>query len=159
MPDKLPINVTEGSSTSVLEILKTMGANGLPAPLFETDHDRIAYVSRLPVHALAEVPETAVAQGTGESSIDVTMRVTMDVSEEVSKLVRLVRGEMARPALQAKLDLRKAEHFRLASLAPAIAAGLPEMPVPSSPRILRQRYRLTAKGLQWLKQRAAGGQP
>ena len=96
---------------------------------------------------------------TMDVTMDVDMDVAMHVSEEVSKLVKLVKGEMARPAMQAELGLKNVEHFRLTYLAPAIAAGLLEMTAPESPRSPRQRYRLTAKGLQWLKQRPAGGQP
>jgi ATP-dependent DNA helicase RecG len=49
------------------------------------------------------------------------------------------------------MGLRNADHFRRAYLAPAIAAKLLEMTAPESPRSTKQRYRLTAKGRQWLK--------
>lgn len=133
------------------KILKTVTVNGSPAPLFETDGDRIAYVSRPWVHPLAQVPWTAVAQVTEES--------TISVSEEVSKLVRLVRGEMARLAMQAEFAIENANHFRLAYLAPVMAARVLEMTALESPRSLRHRYHLIAKGLQWLKQHPAGGPP
>lgn len=43
------LDLTEGRSTGMPKILKVMSANGSPAPLFETDDDRLAYVIRLPV--------------------------------------------------------------------------------------------------------------
>ena len=36
------LDLTEGRSTGVPKILKAMAVNGSPAPLFETDDDRIA---------------------------------------------------------------------------------------------------------------------
>lgn len=44
------LEMTEGRSTGIPEILKEMAANGSPAPLFETDDDRLAFVIRLPRH-------------------------------------------------------------------------------------------------------------
>ncbi len=41
--------------------------------------------------------------------------------------------------------------FRNQVLAPLLAAGLIELTIPDKPRSSRQRYRLTAKGRQFLK--------
>jgi ATP-dependent DNA helicase RecG len=49
------LEMTEGRSTGIPKILKKMAANGSPAPLFETDDDRLAFVIRLPRHPLALV--------------------------------------------------------------------------------------------------------
>lgn len=128
-------DLTEGRSTGVPTMLKAMAANGSPAPQFETDDDRLAYLVRLPVHPLAQQP---------------TDQVTMDVTPEVANLLTKVRGEMSRPDLQAAMDLKNADHFRRAYLAPAMTAGLLEMTAPDSPRSTKQRYRLTTQGQQWL---------
>jgi len=63
------LDLTEGRSTGIPKILKMMAANGSPAPLFETDDDRCAYVIRLPVHLLAQQPAEQV-------TMDVTPQVT-----------------------------------------------------------------------------------
>lgn len=47
------LDLTEGHSTGIPKILKVMAANGSPAPLFESDDDRLSFVIRLPVHPLA----------------------------------------------------------------------------------------------------------
>ncbi|WP_413924134.1 ATP-binding protein [Candidatus Accumulibacter phosphatis] len=47
------LDLTEGRSTGIPKILKVMAANGSPAPLFETDDDRVSFVIRLPSHPLA----------------------------------------------------------------------------------------------------------
>ena len=41
------LDMTEGRSTGIPKILKEMRANGSPAPLFETDEERLAFVIRL----------------------------------------------------------------------------------------------------------------
>ena len=70
------LDLTEGRSTGVPKILKAMAANGSPAPLFETDDDRAAYVIRLPVHPLARVEEGAATETTGQVTTEVTTEVT-----------------------------------------------------------------------------------
>ena len=147
------LDLTEGRSTGVPKILRAMAANGSPAPLFETDDERSAYTIRLPVHPLAQIPQSATAV-----TMDVTTDVTTDVSDDVALLLRAVRGDMSRPALQEAMHLKNAEHFRKAYLAPAIAAGWLEMTLPHAPTSTRQRYRLTAKGRKWLEQNPAENQ-
>lgn len=124
--------MTEGRSTGIPKILKAMATNGSPAPLFETDDDRLSFVIRLPRHPLSLVP-------TGE------------VTGEVERLLRVLVAEMSRQQLQEGLALRHEDHFRKAYLLPALGAGLAEMTLPDKPRSSKQRYRLTAIGRQWLQ--------
>lgn len=46
----------------------------------------------------------------------------MDVTADVVAPLQVVQGDMLRPALQAAMGLRNAEHFRKAYLASAIEA-------------------------------------
>lgn len=137
------LDLTEGRSTGIPKILKVMAANGSPAPLFETDDERISYVVRLPAHPQPQSKEAT----TGEVSMEVTMEVTM----EVAALLNAIDGVMSRQELQAAMSLKNADHFRKAYILPAIAAGVLEMTLPEQPNSRLQRYRLTNKGLQWLK--------
>lgn len=124
-----------GRSTGIPKILKAMAANGSPAPLFETDDDRLAFVIRLPRHPLSLVPSADTTQVTGE----------------VDRLLRAVEGEMSRQQIQAALGLKSEEHFRTAYLKPALQAGVVEMTVPDKPNSRHQRYRLTPLGQRWLQ--------
>jgi len=58
--------MTEGRSTGTPKILKKMAGNGSPAPLFETDDDRLSFVIRLPRHPLPLVPSLADSAGTDQ---------------------------------------------------------------------------------------------
>jgi len=138
------LDLTEGRSTGIPKILKVMAANGSPAPLFETDDERISYVVRLPAH-----PQS-------QSSDATTEEVTMEVTMEVAALLKVINGDMSRQELQTSMNLKNADHFRKAYILPAIAAGALEMTLPEQPKSRLQRYRLTSKGLQWLKVKDAG---
>ena len=130
------LEMTEGRSTGIPKILKEMAANGSPAPLFETDDDRLSFVIRLPRHPLSLVP---------------TREVTGEVTGEVERLLRAVAGEMSRQQIQSALGLKGEDHFRKAYLLPALGSGLVEMTLPDTPRSSKQRYRLTASGRRWLE--------
>jgi ATP-dependent DNA helicase RecG len=132
------LEMTEGRSTGIPKILKEMAANGSPAPLFETDDDRLAFVIRLPRHPLALVPSG-------------------QVTEEVERLLRGLVGEMSRQQIQDVLSLKHRDHFETAYLKPALAVQAIEMSLPDKPRSRLQRYRLTAIGRQWLEAHPDGG--
>ncbi|MDR1425299.1 MAG: hypothetical protein LBI92_11965 [Azoarcus sp.] len=135
------LEMTEGRSTGIPKILKEMAANGSPAPLFETDDDRLSFVIRLPRHPLA----LALAADTAQ------------VTAQVGALLARLDGEMTRQAIQDALGLAHREHFRRAYLLPALDLGVIEMAQPDKPNSRSQRYRLTATGWQWLEAHSDGG--
>lgn len=137
------LEMTEGRSTGIPKILKEMAANGSPAPLFETDDDRLSFVIRLPRHPLSLVPTVGGGEVTGE----------------VERLLRAVVGEMSRQQIQSALGLKGEEHFRTAYLKPALVANVIEMTLPDTPRSSKQRYRLTALGQRWLEAHTGGNEP
>ena len=74
----------------------------------------------------------------------------------LERLLRAVDGEMSRQQIQVALGLKGEEHFRKAYLKPALIANVIEMTLPDTPRISKQRYRLTALGLRWLAAHSSG---
>ena len=137
------LDMTKGRSTGIPKILIEMRANGSPAPLFETDDDRLAFVIRLPRHPLAIDKAGSTAQVTGD--------VTGDVTEPVAKLLSALTGAMSRRQIRESLGLTGEQHFRVAYLKPALESGLIEMTLPDKPKSSAQRYRLTPLGQLWLK--------
>jgi len=81
------LEMTEGRSTGIPKILKEMAANGSPAPLFETEDDRLSFVIRLPRHPLALVTSGG------------TQQVTTQVTMQVGALLSRMEGEMTRPEI------------------------------------------------------------
>ena len=137
------LDLTEGRSTGIPKILKVMAANGSPAPLFESDEDRLSFVIRLPGHPLAR-PMTHEITG------EVAPEVTPEVTPEVGRVVAALQNELSRTALQQALGMKDEKHFRKAYLLPALDSGLVEMTRPETPRSSKQCYRLTALGRRWL---------
>ncbi len=82
----------------------------------------------------------------------VAPQVTPHVTPQVGALLAVLRGEMARHALQADLGLSDRTSFRERYLKPALTGGLIEMTLPDKPNSRLQRYRLTDLGRQWLVQ-------
>lgn len=142
------LELTEGRATGIPKILRAMKANGSPPPEFETDDDRTSFVVRLPVH-----PEAKPMGGAGGGG-----ELPEEVSDEVHRLAKVMRGEMKRVEIQKALELRHEDHFREAYLVPALHAGVIEMTVPDKPTSRLQKYRLTEKGRALLA-RGKGASP
>ena len=93
----------------------------------------------------------ATGQGTLKATCEADApQATPQVTPEV-RLLKVVRGEMGRRALQSALRLTDTRHFRRSYLTPALEAGWIEMTLPDKPRSSRQRYRITALGIQILR--------
>ena len=145
------LDMTEGRSTGIPKILKEMAANGSPAPLFETDDERIAFVVRLPRHPLASAVDTP------QVTPQVITEVTPQVTPQVGALLSRMDGAMTRQAMQDALGLVDREHFRKSYLVPALEQGVIKMTKPGKPNSRSQRYRLTSLGRQWLDTHSGGG--
>lgn len=78
--------------------------------------------------------------------------LTGEVTGEVQRLLSVLVGEMKRTDIQEALALRHEDYFREAYLIPALTAGMIEMTIPGKPTSSKQRYRLTEKGKQFLKE-------
>jgi hypothetical protein len=67
-------------------------------------------------------------------------------------MLAVIKGDMGRREIQAKLGLADEKHFREFYQQPAIAQGLIEMTIPDKPKSRLQKYRLTEKGRGFLAQ-------
>lgn len=73
-------------------------------------------------------------------------QATLQVTQHVDALLRIMQGSMSRQSMQNALGLADRENFRKLYLLPALEAGLVEMTQPDKPRSKNQRYRLTTEG-------------
>jgi Fic family protein len=81
-------------------------------------------------------------------------QVVPQITPQVGQLLKMIRSDMSREALQSALNLQDRKSFRKRYLKPALDGGLIEMTVPDKPNSRLQKYRLTDKGRQWLQQRS-----
>ena len=101
------------------------------------------------------VPLAPVAS---EVTGQVTPQVTPEVTPQVIGMQSVLKGAMDRRSLQVAMGLKAEKKFRLVYLRPALNAGFIEMTHPDKPRSSKQKYRLTDKGRQALRERRGGGQ-
>lgn len=80
-----------------------------------------------------------------------TPEVNPQVAPEVKKMLLILNDEMSRKDISLKLGLKDEKHFRQAYLHPAIDANLIEMTIPDKPNSRLQKYRITAKGISFVK--------
>lgn len=79
-----------------------------------------------------------------------TPEVEPAVTPEVMRLLKVMKGEMTRKEIQAKLGLKDEKHFRQSYQQPAIAHKLIEMTIPDKPNSRLQKYRITSVGMACL---------
>jgi len=76
-----------------------------------------------------------------------TPEVEPEVTPEVMRLLKVMKGEMTRKEIQAKLGLKDEKHFRQSYQQPAVAWKLIEMTIPDKPNSKLQKYRITSAGM------------
>jgi Fic family protein len=105
--------------------------------------------TQVPIQAATQVPTQAAAQ--------VPTQAAAPISSPVRRLLAaLEEGERSAAELMRALGLRSAKNFRLASLTPALQAGLVERTRPDAPRSPTQRYRLTLLGKKIVRKEQSG---
>jgi len=153
------LDLTEGRSTGINKILKAMAANGSPPPEFETDEDRSYFITRLPIHSKAGAIPSKAAQPGGydearESTGEITGQVgtKLGLSRDQVEIMKKCHKDTTLMDLLAITGRTNRTKFRDQVLKPLLESGLIEMTIPDKPRSNKQRYRLTDKGRQWLKE-------
>ena len=76
---------------------------------------------------------------------------TEQVTPEVRRMLTVISGDMTRGEIMHSLGLKDEKHFREHYQQIGIALGLIEMTIPDKPNSRLQKYRLTAKGQNRLK--------
>ena len=76
---------------------------------------------------------------------------TPEVTPEVRKMLEILTGIMPRKEIMQALGLRDEKHFREHYLRIAISEGFIEMTIPDKPNSKSQKYRLSKKGLDFVK--------
>jgi len=124
----------------------------------EPDADFTDYVadrSSATPQQISSIAPSKHRHATGE----VTGEAAGEVTGEVRRLLAACKRSMKRTELQLALGLRHEDHFRNAYLTPALKSGLIEMTIPDKPRSSKQKYRLTAKGMDILRRLGADVNP
>ncbi|OIN98242.1 hypothetical protein AUJ67_08825 [Candidatus Desantisbacteria bacterium CG1_02_49_89] len=89
----------------------------------------------------------APIQTTGQ----VAGQVAGQVNEEIIRLLKIIHGKMTRQELQKKISLKGRANFKERYLKSALKQDLIEYTIPDKPNSRLQKYRLTKKGIEYLK--------
>ena len=84
-------------------------------------------------------------------SLQEAIAVTPEVTPEVKRLMNVLKDAMSRTELMKKLRLKDEKNFRVKYLQRALDAEIIERTVPDKPNSRLQKYRLTAKGIGYLR--------
>ena len=107
-------------------------------------------IFRLTVEAGLKEPEIDLEEGFKVviwRPLETTDHVTDHVEELVKRLILVLSGVMSRPELMDVFELKHSANFRENYLHPAMEAGYIEMTIPSKPKSINQKYRLTKEGI------------
>lgn len=141
----------ERMGTGTGDIVRLCKAYGLKEPEFVQEEMFKMIIWRKAqgdIETTGEVTEEVTGEVTGE----VMLIISAGITEEVKRVVQVIKEEMKRVEIQEILQLKHQENFRDNYLLPSIEAGYVEMTFPESPNHPNQRYRLTQKGLLMKKQ-------
>jgi predicted HTH transcriptional regulator len=86
------LDLTEGRSTGISKIIRSMAANGSPAPEFETDEERSYFLIRLPVHQKATdwtglLPGTS-SEKSSEKNVAGSEKTSGDTADKIVEMIR-----------------------------------------------------------------------
>ncbi|MDF1591564.1 MAG: hypothetical protein P1P89_08640 [Desulfobacterales bacterium] len=135
------MNLVEQIGSGIQRIFDICREYGVAKPKFEISEDWVTVVfPRLPGRVIRKVTD------------QVTDQVADQVTDQVLKLLKILEGTEAGSLwVMEQLKLSHRPTFRKNYLHPAVESGLIEMTIPDKPRSSKQRYRLTAKGRDFLE--------
>jgi len=167
------IKLTEGRLTGIQMIRATMHQNGSPDPYFETDEDRTWFSIMLYLHpafSATAQPVDDTHTSSEPTSLQDLLRQALeatnqdnhqdnhqDESEElvgmmVQMLIFSIGKERTREELLAHIGLKRYTQTVRRYLVPLEAIGWLEMTIPDKPNSRNQKYRLSAKALDAMRQ-------
>ncbi|MCP5046035.1 MAG: AAA family ATPase [bacterium] len=82
-----------------------------------------------------------------------TMHDTMHDAIKITKLLKILKGEMSREEILSKLELKSRDNLRKVYLKPALESDFIELTLPGKLRSKKQKYRVTEKGKIFLENR------
>ncbi|MCP4574776.1 MAG: AAA family ATPase [Deltaproteobacteria bacterium] len=144
--------IIERWGSGTLNIMDWCMENGNPAPAWKEQADSV-YVLFLP----AELPPSEQSGTRPRPDIDPVAKEVRDQvgtksepSRDQVEILRNCLNEKGILELMAIAGRTSRTKFRNQVLKPLLDAGVIEMTIPEKPRSSKQRYRLTAKGKEWL---------
>jgi predicted HTH transcriptional regulator len=152
----------EKAGSGILDMIARCKQAGLPAPEFRQESGQFVQRLRRPNPAVTPQVTPQVDSGRNllkEQTLEElasalglsTAQVTPQVTTQVEKVLGATANEArSREELQTATGMIDREHFRKTYVEPLVTSGWLERTIPDKPTSRLQKYRLTAKGRDWL---------
>lgn len=115
----------------------------------------VIFTTTIPIPNLEDLQMRDIKKTTTQDTIHETIHdaihETIHDTIQVTKLLKILRGEMSREEILFKLDLKNRDNLRRVYLKPALESGFIELTLPGKRRSKKQKYRITEKGKIFLK--------
>jgi ATP-dependent DNA helicase RecG len=159
------LHLTEGRSTGFPKIKRALKKNGSPVPIFETDDDREYFMTTINIHPKAKEKaqaETQVGTKSRPSQHQVNEQTVLRPSQDSPKIVpseeaiKILKSTVEPKGLLELMEIcgkANRTRFRNLYLRPLIDDSLIELTIPNLPRHREQKYKITEKGLIFLKEK------
>jgi len=138
----------ERMGTGTEELAKLCEKKGLKKPEFVQELDFRTIIYRPHIENTDKYPTSTRQVPDKYPTSTRQVETDTDIKEEVKVVIRLLSNELSRSEIQNLLGLKNREHFVLNYINPAIEQKFIELTYPDSPNHPKQKYRLTAKGIE-----------
>ncbi len=142
------LKLTEGRSTGIPKIIKSMKDNGSPPPIFKTDRERTFFLVILPVHKEVlkkiEAQEEAYVEAQEEAYVELN-KTQWEILKDCSI------SPVSSKELSGKLGHSTLSGNVKKAISDLRGKGLIAYTVPNKPRSKNQRYKITNKGKRILQ--------
>jgi ATP-dependent DNA helicase RecG len=156
------LHLTEGRSTGIPKIRKAMAQNGSLEAVFETDKDKVYFLTTLPIHSeflkeLNAAKSSVIKQkAEKDKTIPSLSQVVPSLSQVVSsQTIALIldhgKDKCSLITLMQLAQYTNRSRFRNEVIKPLIEAGLLALTIPDKPQSSKQQYYTTKKGQALLK--------
>ena len=152
----------EKAGSGILDMIARCKQAGLPTPEFRQEGGQFVQRLRRPTPAVTPAVTPQVDSGRNllkkqslqelASALGLTIaQITPQVTAQVEKVLTATANETrSREELQTVTGMSDREHFRKAYIEPLVTSGWLERTIPDKPTSRLQKYRLGAKGGDWL---------
>ena len=147
------LHLTEGRSTGIPKILKTLERNGSPKPIFKTDNERSYFKITFKIHPDFNLPEaepTAPDQRQDSTKLALSWDQVGTKSglsrHQMEDLLKQCQSEQQLTDLMSYFNWKNRTKFRNKFINPLLEMELISLTIPDKPNSPNQKYVTTAKG-------------
>lgn len=144
------LKLTEGRSTGLPKIKRSMAQNGSPLPVFDTNEERDYFLTILPIHEQFSL-NVQKAQDEAQDVVQSISAISSLTDLEIKILVILTKRELAKQDILQELGYKTVVGNLKRAMVNLLELQLIAYTIPDKPSSKKQRYILTNKGQEYLQ--------